>query len=160
MLETEGEVKDLPGARRAPAFSGRIEFERRQFQLRAEVRRCCKDVSFTIEPGQVAALVGPTGAGKTTIISLIPRFYDPDSGAVKIDGTDVRRFQQKSLRRQISFVLQETLLFHGPIWHNIAYGKPEASRAEILRAAELANAHEFIEKHAAGLRHDGRASAA
>ena len=90
--------------------------------------------------------MGPTGAGKTTIISLIPRFYDPDSGVVKIDGPDVRRFQQKSLRQQISFVLQDTVLFHAPIWQNIAYGKPEATRAEILRAAELANAHEFIEK--------------
>ena len=94
----------------------------------------------------MAALVGPTGAGKSTIISLIPRFYDPMSGVVKIDGQDVRRYRQKSLRQQISFVLQETLLFHGPIWNNIAYGKPEATRAEILRAAELANAHEFIEK--------------
>ncbi len=103
-------------------------------------------MSFQIEPGQVAALVGPTGAGKSTIISLIPRFYDPTSGVVKIDGHDVRRFQQKSLRQQISFVLQETLLFHGPIWNNIAYGKPEATRAEILRAADQANAREFIEK--------------
>jgi len=103
-------------------------------------------MSFQIEPGQVAAFVGPTGAGKTTIISLIPRFYDPTSGVVKIDGYDVRRFKQKSLRQQISFVLQETLLFHGPVWNNIAYGRPEASRAEIFRAAELANAHEFIEK--------------
>jgi ATP-binding cassette subfamily B protein len=91
-------------------------------------------------------LVGPTGAGKTTIVSLIPRFYDPNSGVVRIDGQDVRRFTQKSLRQQMSFVLQETLLFHGPIWNNIAYGKPEASRAEIYRAAEMANAHEFIEK--------------
>jgi ATP-binding cassette subfamily B protein len=103
-------------------------------------------VSFKIEPGQVAALVGPTGAGKTTIINLIPRFYDPSGGVVKIDGQDVRRFRQKSLRGQIGFVLQDTLLFHGPIWQNIAYGKPEASRREILQAAELANASEFIEK--------------
>ena len=105
-----------------------------------------KDVSLTIETGQLAALVGPTGAGKTTIISLIPRFYDPISGLIKIDGTDVKRFMQKSLRQQISFVLQETVLFQAPIWQNIAYGKPEASRAEILHAAEQANAQEFIEK--------------
>jgi subfamily B ATP-binding cassette protein MsbA len=103
-------------------------------------------VNFTIEPGQVAAIVGPTGAGKTTIISLIPRFYDPLRGAVRIDGTDVRRFRQRSLRQQISFVLQETLLFRAPVWHNIAYGKPEATRDEIIRAARLANAHEFIEQ--------------
>jgi ATP-binding cassette subfamily B protein len=145
VLETDGEVKDLPGARRAQRFAGSIQFDRVHFSYDPNVP-VLRDVSFRIAPGQVAALVGPTGAGKSTIISLIPRFYDPTSGAVKIDGYDVRRFQQKSLRQQISFVLQETLLFHGSIWHNIAYGKPEASRAEILRAAELANAQEFIEK--------------
>ena len=77
---------------------------------------------------------------------MIPRFYDPISGTVKIDGTDIKEFRQKSLRQQISFVLQETVLFHAPVWQNIAYGKPEATRAEILKAAELANASEFIEK--------------
>ena len=105
-----------------------------------------KQVSMTVEPGQVAALVGPTGAGKTTIINLISRLYDPNTGTVKIDGTDVKLFQQESLRQQISFVLQDTLLFHGPVWYNIAYGKPGASREEIQRAAELANAHEFIQQ--------------
>jgi ATP-binding cassette, subfamily B, bacterial len=145
ILETDNEIKDIPGARSAPRFKGGIEFEHVSFGYEPETP-ILKDVSFRIEPGQVAALVGPTGAGKSTIISLIPRFYDPTSGVVKIDGQDVRRFQQKSVRQQISFVLQETLLFHGPIWNNIAYGKPEATRAEILRAAELSNAHEFIEK--------------
>jgi ATP-binding cassette subfamily B protein len=94
----------------------------------------------------VAALVGPTGAGKSTIISLIARFYEPTAGVVKIDNVDIRRFRQKSLRSQISFVLQDTVLFRAPVWQNIAYGKPEASRRELLKAAELANAHEFIEK--------------
>jgi len=145
VMETEREVKDLPGARRAPKFKGKIEFEHVEFYYTPDTP-ILKDVSFTVEAGQVAALVGPTGAGKTTILSLIPRFYDPVSGTVKIDGWDVRRFKQKSLRQQISFVLQETLLFHAPVWQNIAYGKPEASRAEILHAAELANAHEVIEK--------------
>ena len=145
ILETDNEIKDIPGARRAPAFRGAIEFENVNFGYEPATL-VLKDVSFQIEPGQVAALVGPTGAGKSTIISLIPRFYDPTSGLVKVDGVDVRRFQQKSLRQQVSFVLQETLLFHGPIWNNIAYGKPEATRAEILRAADLANAQEFIEK--------------
>ena len=84
------------------------------------------------------------------IRSLIPRFYGPDSGAVTIDGSDVRRFTQKSLRQQMGFVLQDTLLFRAPVWENIAYGKPAANRREILRAAELANAHEFIEKLPAG----------
>ena len=145
VLDTEREVQDLPGARPAPAFEGKIEFERVAFCYDPKLP-VLKDVSLTIEPGTVAALVGPTGAGKTTIASLVPRFYDPDSGVVKIDGEDVRRFKLKSLRQQVSFVLQETVLFHGTIWHNIAYGKPEASREEILRAAEMANAREFIEK--------------
>jgi subfamily B ATP-binding cassette protein MsbA len=144
VLDADGEVKDLPGARRAPAFKGRIEFETVNFSYEPRTL-VLTDVSFKIEAGQVAVLVGPTGAGKTTIISLIPRFYDPTSGVVRVDGQDVRRFTQKSLRHQMSFVLQETLLFHGPIWYNIAYGKPGATRAEILRAAELANAREFIE---------------
>jgi subfamily B ATP-binding cassette protein MsbA len=149
VLETDSDVQDLPGARPAPRLKGRLEFERVNFSYQSK-SPVLTNVSFRIEPGQVAAFVGPTGAGKTTIISLIPRFYDPTSGVVKIDGYDVRRFKQKSLRQQISFVLQETLLFHGPVWNNIAYGKPEASRAEILRAAELANAHDFIEKMPAG----------
>jgi subfamily B ATP-binding cassette protein MsbA len=145
ILDTHNEIKDIPGARRAPKFKGGIAFEDVSFGYEPDIL-VLKDVAFNIEPGQVAALVGPTGAGKSTIISLIPRFYDPTLGVVKVDGQDVRRFQQKSLRQQISFVLQETLLFHGPIWNNIAYGKPEATRSEILRAAEMANASEFIEK--------------
>jgi subfamily B ATP-binding cassette protein MsbA len=145
VLETERDVRDVRGARPAPRFKGQIDFEDVSFSYQPDVP-ILDHVSFKIEPGQVAAIVGPTGAGKSTIIGLIPRFYDPVSGVVKIDGIDVRRFKQKSLRRQISFVLQDTLLFHAPIWTNIAYGKPDASRAEILRAAELANAHEFIDK--------------
>ncbi len=145
VLETDSQVKDLPGARPAPRFHGAIEFEHVNFAYRPDVP-VLRDVSLTIRPGQVAALVGPTGAGKTTMVSLIARFYEPSSGVVKIDNMDIRRFRQKSLRSQISFVLQDTVLFHAPIWQNIAYGKPEASRRELLRAAELANAHEFIEK--------------
>ena len=145
VLETDKEVKDLPKAKPVPRLKGKIEFDRVSFSYSPE-SPILKDVSFTIEPGQVVAFAGPTGAGKTTIISLIPRFYDPTSGSVKIDGMDVRNFRQRSLRQQISFVLQETVLFHGPIWQNIAYGKPEARRDEILRAAELANAAEFIER--------------
>ncbi len=145
VLSTEQQVRDLPGARRAPALKGAIEFENVSFSYNKE-QPILRDVSFKIAAGQVAAFVGPTGAGKTTIISLVPRFYDPDSGIVKLDGIDVKRLLQGSIRRQISFVLQETLLFHAPVWKNIAYGKPEASREEILRAADVALAHEFIEK--------------
>ncbi|HKT87965.1 MAG TPA: ATP-binding cassette domain-containing protein, partial [Candidatus Sulfotelmatobacter sp.] len=136
---------DLPKSKPAPRLKGKIEFNRVSFSYSPE-SPILEDVSFKIEPGQVAAFVGPTGAGKTTIISLIPRFYDPSSGTVRIDGIDIRNFRQRSLRQQISFVLQETVLFHGPIWQNIAYGKPEARRGEIIRAAELANATEFIER--------------
>jgi len=145
ILDMAGEVRDRPGARNAPYFKGKIELDKVTFGYDPE-HPILKELSLKIEPGQVAALVGPTGAGKTTLIGLIPRFYDPISGVVKIDGYDIRAFKQKSLRQQISFVLQETVLFHGTIWNNIAYGKPDATRGEIFRAAEMANAHEFIEK--------------
>jgi ATP-binding cassette, subfamily B, bacterial len=145
VLENDQQVRDSRRAIRAPRFQGKIEFEHVSFHYAPDTP-ILEDVSFTIEPGQLAALVGPTGAGKTSIISLIARFYDPVSGTVKIDGTDIRRFQQRSLRQQLSFVLQETMLFHASVWQNIAYGKPEACRQELIRAAELANASEFIEK--------------
>jgi len=103
-----------------------------------------EDLGFTIDPGQVAAFVGQTGGGKTTIVNLLARFFDPISGTVKIDGTPIRSFTMKSLRDQISFVLQDTLLFRAPVWQNVAYGRPEARRADIVRAAKLANADEFI----------------
>jgi subfamily B ATP-binding cassette protein MsbA len=145
VLETESGMRDLPGARRAPRFKGRIEFDKVSFGYTQD-QVILKDVSFEIEPGQVAAFVGPTGGGKSTLISLVARFYDPLSGEVRIDGTNIRNYTMKSLRQQMSFVLQETLLFHAPVWQNIAYGRPEANRAEIIQAAKLANAHEFIEK--------------
>ncbi len=145
VLETDWQVKDLPGACRAPQFRGQIELQNVSFSY-GQDQPILKQVSLVIEPGQVVALVGPTGAGKTTIISLIPRFYDPDTGIVKIDGINVKGMQQESLRQQISFVLQETLLFHASVSYNIGYGKPDASPDEIMQAAMLANAHEFIER--------------
>ena len=167
VLETESRVQDEPGARRAPRFKGQIEFSQVSFNYgddqekasdkekenenekendRENEKQILKDVSFNIEGGQIAAFVGPSGAGKTTLVSLIPRFYDPVSGHIAIDGTDIRRYRLKSLRDQISFVLQDTLLFRATIWENIAYGKPGASPKEIKRAAELANAQEFIDE--------------
>jgi ATP-binding cassette subfamily B protein len=143
VIETENEVRNLPGAKKAPNFKGEIEFEHVYFGY-DQGYRTLADVNLHVEPGQLAALVGPTGAGKTTITGLIGRFYDPEKGIVKIDGEDIRNYKMKSVRRQMSFVLQETLLFRAPVWQNIAYGKPEATREEILRAAELANAGEFI----------------
>jgi len=145
VLETDMQVRDVRGARAAPRFKGKIEFDHVNFSYDGS-RAILNDVSLNIEPGQLAALVGPTGGGKTTIVSLLPRFYDVSSGTIKIDDHDIRRFQIKSLRQQISFVLQESLLFRATVWENIAYGKPEATRHEIIRAAELANASEFIEQ--------------
>jgi ATP-binding cassette, subfamily B, bacterial len=143
ILDIESNVRDLPDARQAPAFRGGIEFDHVSFGYTGQAP-VLADVSFRIEPGQVAAIVGPSGTGKSTIASLITRFYDPLSGQVRIDGTDVREFTLKSLRDQISFVLQDTMLFRATIWENIAYGRPDASIEDTVRAATLANAHDFI----------------
>src|SRR2546430_981881 len=145
VLENTMQVRDLPGAKTAPRFKGKIEFDHVSFSYDSN-QPVLNDLSLQIEPGQLAALVGPTGAGKTTIASLLPRFYETVSGQIRIDGTDIRGFKQKSLREQISFVLQETLLFRATVAENIAYGKPNATHEEIVRAAKLANADEFIER--------------
>jgi len=144
VMDIEIKTRGPEKPRKAPAFKGGIEFENVSFGY-TPGRLILKDVSFGIEPGQVAAFVGPTGAGKTTIISLIPRFYEVTSGTIRIDGDDIRKFKLKSLRRQLGFVLQETLLFRAPIWQNIVYGRPSATRDEVVHAAQLANANEFIE---------------
>jgi subfamily B ATP-binding cassette protein MsbA len=145
VIKTRDVVSNLPRAKHAPRFRGQIDFENVKFGYRKD-QVVLDDLSFKIKPRQFVALVGPTGGGKSTIIGLIPRFYDPTAGTVKIDGADVRSFTVKSLRERMSFVLQDTLLFNAPIWQNIAYGKPEATRQEIIRAARLANADEFIER--------------
>jgi ATP-binding cassette subfamily B protein len=145
LLDIESRIRDMPGSRIAPRFKGRIEFDRITFSYDG-AHDILRDVSMRIEPGQVAAIVGPSGTGKTTIAGLIPRFFDPQEGRIAIDGTDIREFTLKSLRDQVSFVLQDTLLFRGTIWENIAYGKPDAEIEDTVRAAEQANAHEFIVK--------------
>jgi subfamily B ATP-binding cassette protein MsbA len=143
ILSVERQVRDLPGAKPAPAFQGRIEFQKVQFGYAAD-QPVLRDVTLRVEPGQRAALVGLTGCGKSTLIGLIPRMYDVNGGRIAIDGRDVRSYTLESLRRQVSFVLQEAVLFHASIAQNIAYGKPGATREEIVSAATLANAHEFI----------------
>jgi ATP-binding cassette, subfamily B, bacterial len=143
VMANESRVADLPTAGNAPPFKGQIDFDHVSFSYGADIQ-ILKEVSFHIEPGQVVAIVGPSGTGKTTIASLIPRFFDPQAGAIKIDGMDVRHFTLKSLRDQISFVLQDNLLFSGTVWDNIAYGRPDADPMDTIKAAEIAHAHDFI----------------
>lgn len=143
ILRTDAQVTDRPDASPAPAFKGLIALDHVSFGYDAE-RPILKDVSLVIEPGQNAALVGLTGSGKSTLISLIPRFYDPQSGVIRIDDRPLQDYTLKSLRDQISVVLQESVLFRTTIAQNIAYGSPNATRDDVIRAACLANAHEFI----------------
>jgi ATP-binding cassette, subfamily B, bacterial len=143
VMDTPPIVKELPQAHTIDHVRGRITFSQVHFAYpgRSET---LNDISFDAPPGQVVALVGPTGAGKTTLMSLLPRFYDPSFGQVQIDGLDVREFTLKSLREQISVVLQEPLLFTGSIADNIRYGRLDASMDDIVQAAHSANAHDFI----------------
>jgi ABC-type multidrug transport system fused ATPase/permease subunit len=127
-----------------PTISGKINLEHVSFQYRPDLPEVLHDVTLVIEPGQTVALVGPTGAGKTSISNLIARFYDATEGSVNIDGIDVRDVTQSSLHRQIGLVPQDSFLFSGTIAENIRFGLPEASDEQIERAARLANAHEFI----------------
>ena len=139
---------DVPEARDAEDFGpakGRIEFRGVAFGY-SEERRVLEDINFNIEPGQTVAFVGGTGTGKSTLLSLVPRFYDPSAGVVSLDGRDLRRLKKKSLRSQIGMVLQDTLLFSTTIRENIAYGKPGATEAEIVEAARKAQALDFISK--------------
>jgi len=144
ILDTDERLVRSPHARPLENVAGRVEFQNVTFAYQPG-RPVLHDVSFTVEPGQLVGLVGPSGSGKSTLVSLIPRFYDPTSGVVTIDGIDVREFTIRSLRRKIGFVLQDTQLFYAPIWQNIAYGKPDATKEEIETAARLAHAEEFIE---------------
>jgi ABC-type multidrug transport system fused ATPase/permease subunit len=143
LLDRVPEIKDRPGAAQLERARGHVAFEGVGFSYAGRVDTL-RDLSFAAEAGQVVAIVGPTGAGKTTLVSLLPRFYDVDMGRVLLDGTDVRDLTLKSLRRQISIVLQEPLLFSGTIAENIRYGRLEATPEEIAAAARAANAHDFI----------------
>jgi subfamily B ATP-binding cassette protein MsbA len=149
ILETDTIIPEKPNAIEAPPVRGELIFEHVAFAYDV-ANPVLRDVSFNIKPGQLVGIVGPTGSGKSTVVSMIPRFYDPTRGTIKIDGVDIRDFKLKSLRDQIGYVLQETVLFHGTIAQNIAFGRSGASREEIIKAAELANAHEFISRMAQG----------
>jgi ATP-binding cassette subfamily B protein len=149
IIDTRNEIEEAPDALPLTNARGAVHFEGVSFAYQ-EGRSILQGVSFVAEPGEVIALIGPTGSGKSTIINLIPRFYDATSGAVLVDGQDVRRLQVKSLRSHISTVLQDPFLFNATIAENIAYGQPEAPIDAIIAAAKAAHAHEFIESFPQG----------
>lgn len=144
VLDAPVSVSDAPGATDLPPLKGEVTFERVSFRYRGAARPVLDDVSFHLEPGQSVALVGESGAGKSTIFALVSRFWDPDDGAVRIDRHDLRDVSGRSLRTQIASVQQETFLFAASVADNLRYARPEASLAGIKAAARAANAHDFI----------------
>ena len=145
ILDTQSDINEQPKAQPLPRVSGRIELDHVSFAYKDNTDTVIlSDISLDVQPGEILALVGPSGAGKTTLVNLIPRFFDPQSGGVCIDGQDIRSVQVKSLREQIGLVPQETLLFGGTVRENILYGKLDATEAELIDAARAANAHDFI----------------
>jgi len=143
ILDTEPEIQDAPDAVTLPSMKGHVVFDHVDFHYLPETP-VLTDVSLEIKPGETMALVGPTGAGKTTIASLMVRFYDVSGGAIMIDGVDIRKIKLDSLRTRLGVVPQEPFLFQGTIAYNIAFGRPDVTREEVVAAATAANAHEFI----------------
>jgi ATP-binding cassette subfamily B protein len=144
ILDAKSDIVDKPDAVRLPQVNGEVKFENVTFRYFGGGEPVLNNVSFEARPGATIALLGATGSGKTTIINLLPRFYDPSEGRITIDGYDLRDVTLDSLRSQIGIVLQETTLFSGTIRENIAFGKPEATLEEIQNAAWAAAAHDFI----------------
>lgn len=143
VLDTLPEIQDDFDAKELPVVKGQVEFENVMFEYRSAEPALC-NLSIKVPPGQVLAIVGPSGAGKSTIANLLPRFYDPQQGRIKIDGRDIRHVTVRSLREQIAMVPQDTILFSASIYENILYGRLDASAAEVTAAAYSANAHDFI----------------
>jgi ABC-type multidrug transport system fused ATPase/permease subunit len=143
VLEADAEVRDAPGAVRAPRLVGRVQLDDVQFAYE-DGRPVLLDINVDVEPGNLVAVVGPTGAGKSTLVRLIPRFFDPQRGRVLVDGIDVRTVQLASLRAQTAIVPQEPILFEGTIFDNIAYGREDATKEDVLRAAEAALVGDFV----------------
>jgi len=146
VLEIDEEIKDMEKTKSTAHDKGIIEFQNVTFNYPNAEQAVLSNITFTINPGEVTAIIGGTGSGKSTLISLIPRFYDVDSGSIRIDGIDVRELQQKELRAKIGFVPQKPVLFSGSIAENIRYGKEDATDDEINHAAVIAQATEFIEQ--------------
>ena len=149
ILEADDEIVEHPDAYEPKRLDGEIVFDHVAFGY-VKNEPVLRDVSFTLTKGEMVGIVGPTGSGKSTVVSLIPRFYEPNGGAVMIDGVDIRKYTLAGLRQHIGFVLQDTVLFQGTIAENIAYGRPNSTRDEIVQAAVRANADEFIVKMAQG----------
>ncbi len=143
VLETAPEIQDTPGAIELPPLAGKVEYRGVGFSYR-DGNQVLEDVNLVAEPGETVAIVGPTGAGKSTLIHLLPRFYDPSEGQILVDGQDIREVTLESLRMQIGIVLQHTFLFAASIRENICYGRPEASMDEIINCAKVAQIHDFI----------------
>lgn len=144
ILDLQPEIASPPDAVQLPTLSGRVEFRCVEFRYRNQTVPALDEIDLCVEPNQVIALIGPTGSGKSSLVSLIPRFYDPSQGSVLVDGNDVRKVELRSLRSQIGIVLQTSLLFAETIAENIAYGRPDAGQEEIEAAAKAAQAHDFI----------------
>jgi ABC-type multidrug transport system fused ATPase/permease subunit len=145
VINRESRVKQAANAYELPPLQGEISFENVEFSYQ-EGAAALEEIDFSVKPGELVAIVGPTGAGKTTLVHLIPRFYDPSAGRVLLDGHDVREVTLSSLRMQVGTVLQNVFLFSGTVKENIAFGRPEASFAEVRRAAELAQIHDEIQQ--------------
>jgi ATP-binding cassette subfamily B multidrug efflux pump len=146
VLDTPLEIESTPDKIMLPTLSGQVEFRQISFQYLGEKANALQNISLTVKPNQIVALIGTTGSGKTSLVNLIPRFYDVSEGAVLVDGYDVRKINLASLRKQIGIVLQTSLLFSTTIRENIAYGCPDANIDEIIAAAKAAQAHEFIQE--------------
>ena len=140
----EPDIVDAPDAVDLEKVKGEVKFEQVSFRYEEGLEQVLSHIDLTVAPGQYLAIVGNSGGGKTTLCSLIPRFYDVESGRILIDGTDIRKIRLRSLRSQIGIVQQDVYLFMENVMENIRYGRPDASDEEVIRAAKLANAHEFI----------------
>jgi len=149
VLDREPTIKDRPGAIKLVGFKGRIELKDINFSY-SDGPGVLKNINVSLTKGKILAIVGLSGAGKSTLVNLLPRFYDPNSGAVLVDGKDIRDFNISSIREQIGIVSQETILFNDSIRNNIAFGRPDAGMDDVIKAAKAANAHDFIEKTSNG----------